>query len=155
VRLVVGDFCRSRPRSSGRRVDKAFLFPTPRRGAALAPTTGPRGISFSATTTTKCRIRRLPRMAQPEDLPMAPIRSNRALDLQTVGSFPGAACFCTFRPEWYCDEIREGGEMSAKAAPLQALGNRPLHQRATRSIEGRGEPQTVTAYPTRLIVQSG
>ncbi len=37
--------------------------------------------------------------------------------------------------------------MSAKAAPLQALGNRPLHQRATRSIEGRGEPQTVNCIP--------
>jgi hypothetical protein len=78
-----------------------------------------------------------------------------ASDLRTVESFPGAACFCTFRPEWYCDEIREGGEMSAKAAPLQALGNRPLPQRATRSIEDEANRKPSTAYPTRLIVQSG
>ena len=45
--------------------------------------------------------------------------------------------------------------MSAKAAPLQALGNRPLHQRATRSIEDEANRKPSTAYPTRLIVQSG
>jgi hypothetical protein len=51
------------------------------------------------------------------------------------------------------DEFREGGEMSAEAAPLQALGNRTFDQRAT-PFENEGPPGaalTPKTPPTRHI----
>ena len=58
--------------------------------------------------TTKCRNRRLPRITQRDDLPLAPIRLHKALELRTVGSFSGAACFRTFRMDQRWRRISRG-----------------------------------------------
>jgi hypothetical protein len=39
-----------------------------------------------------------------------------------IGSFPGAACFCTLRLHQRWDENCEGALIRAKAATLQAVG---------------------------------
>jgi len=47
----------------------------------------------------------------------------RPIELRSAGSFPGAACWPHDSARFGWNEYREGDEIRAKAAPLQAVGD--------------------------------
>src|SRR5580658_5415588 len=96
-----------------------------------------RDVLSALSPTIKCRNRRLPRITQRDDLPAAPIRLYPHPDLRTAGSFPGAACFCTFRPDLTLIRISRGRDrLAPKRLPPDA--GQSLVASTCHALRGRG-----------------
>ena len=148
---------RSRPRrrSKGSRVDAACHRPAlggePLWCAYRRPSTFPR----KGSPAIACENKRLPGVTQ-RDAFTCEFRFVQppTVELRTVGSFAGAACCDILWPTGALKQISRGHLIHAKAAPLQALGDRTLHQPNPVSRTTTRTRTRTRMIPTRKIQTS-